>query len=97
MKNNKAVGKWQRKEIKYIMKNFDFHKMRKVMQFLNWRWQDDKTPPSITELKSKAKSMLEDTILDNADNCSGGGLHVEYSKKYKRLNLYFVVEQAGTL
>lgn len=42
-----------------VMDNFDFHKVRKVMKFLNWTWAfSDNAVPEVHELRKEARRHL---------------------------------------
>ena len=45
------------KKIKKIMKHFDFEKVHKVMELLDWKWKTEEgvEVPSIKQLKKYAK------------------------------------------
>ncbi len=92
------MKKWQYKRIKDIMKYFDFQKVHKVMKLLNWDWAPSTGIPSVAEIKDNARAKLVKAVTEGNDtDCyctSGGGLHVEYSKKYKRLDLFFCIEES---
>lgn len=47
------------KLIESILENFDFEKVRKVMDFLNWTWVDNEVP-STYKLINSAKKRLEE-------------------------------------
>lgn len=49
--------------IQYILNNFDFEEMHKVMSFLNWKWHDDNVP-TIDKLKERAKDLLNRAVLE---------------------------------
>ena len=53
--------------IKYIIDNFDFHKVNKVMISLCWTWAGSINSPNIDELKQKATELLND-ICDDDDH-----------------------------
>ena len=41
----------------YILQNFDFGKVHKVMQALNWTWHGDGVP-SVATIKQRASELL---------------------------------------
>lgn len=45
-----------------VMDNFNFEKVRQVMQFLDWGWgmEPDKAVPDVPTLKKTARSLLKD-------------------------------------
>lgn len=55
------------KQIKRIMKHFEFEKVHKCMVALNWEWGfKGSGVPSIEQLREKAESMLHD--MEDVDN-----------------------------
>ena len=89
-----------------ILDHFDFNKVHKVMEHLNWTWFDtDDQVPSISDIRKKARAFLRecaDKLLDNPDDnfpdytIGAGGL---YATAYRALGqdiaffkLYFAVE-----
>jgi len=48
-------------EISYILENFEFDKVKKVMDFLDWQWTHNGVSevPSIGKLVMSAKELLE--------------------------------------
>lgn len=75
--------------IEKIIENFDFDKVHKVMQHLNWTWNFEKNPPTVEQLKKTAATNLKSccSILNGKDgkkryNCSSGGF-VASARKYK--------------
>ena len=66
------------KLIDSILENFDFDKVRNVMNFLNWTWADNEVP-STYKLINSAKRRLEEAYeisMRENRNCSisSGGL-----------------------
>lgn len=45
---------------KSVLKNFDFEKVQKVMEFLNWRWDSLGRVPDAEEIKKQAKKLLKE-------------------------------------
>jgi len=85
--------------IEYILNNFDFHKVHKAMEILNWRWvtcDEDEAPP-ITKLREEARRLLEEVYkmkTKQSINYTGcGGFNVSYDKKYDVLTLNFCIEE----
>lgn len=69
--------------IDQIMDNFDFHKVRKVMKFLNWRWAlTESGVPEVYELKEEARRLLNECLYSMIQhgednwNISTGGFRV---------------------
>lgn len=88
-----------------ILDHFDFAKVQKVMEFMDWTWYDTDGVPSISDIRKKAREMLRlcaDKLLDNPEDAfpdyatGTGGL---YAKAYRDaengiayFRLYFAVE-----
>lgn len=85
------------KKVKKIMKHFDFKKVHKVMELLDWKWKTEEglEVPSVKQLKKHAKKQLEN-VVDNYKKkhedlyISSGGFEtrIEYGELYLR----FIVE-----
>lgn len=82
-----------KKAIKKILKNFDFEKVHRVMESLNWYWNDTKDGgvPTVEELKSQAKDFLKRVTEGEFSVISSGGLEAEYRNKV--LTLKFVLAE----
>ena len=78
---------WQPR-IDYILDEFDFEKVRKVMTELDWQWQSEGVP-LISQLRARARYLLWDAIEKDC-NVSTGGLSVRWEDDDIRLS--FVVE-----
>jgi len=80
--------------INYILDNFDFVRVNRVMTSLEWKWFDAKFGiPTIDELKSQAVRMLNDICdsdANNGDSISTGGFKVIMRNDY--LELEFILE-----
>ena len=66
------------KLIENILENFDFEKVRKVMDFLNWTWADNEVPSTYKLINSAKKRLEEAYTLSERENrncsISSGGL-----------------------
>jgi len=87
--------------IKNIIDNFDFHKVNKVMTFLNWTWAGSSKSPSISQLKVKATELLNDICDDYYDNeywefASVGSGGFEATRYEDHIGLEFVVSGWST-
>lgn len=52
------------KDIEDILDEFDFDVVKKVMNFLDWQWQDaDEGVPRIGELRKKARLLLSEVAV----------------------------------
>ena len=91
-----------------IMDDFDYEKVQKVMEYLNWKWYPiDGQIPSVTDLKKKSRELLYDVIehsLKYRSTCliSAGGFNVEAvwddeEFKLDEVNLKFILESNGAL
>ena len=68
----------QKKIINRIIKEFNFSKVRNVMQHLDWKWAFSKSKnriPTIAEMKNVARHLLEraanDSKLSSYNACGG--------------------------
>lgn len=76
-----------------IMDNFDFEKVAKVMEGLNWGWVNSETDlkiPDVSELRKQARRLLTTALKENT-SIATGGFKVTYLKDEKFLHLEFVV------
>lgn len=81
-----------KKAIKKILKNFDFGKVHRVMENLNWTWgSTDYTVPTIEDLKSQAKDLLKKVTEGDYKVISSGGFEAEYGNEV--LTLKFVLAE----
>lgn len=81
-----------------IMDNFDFGKVAKVMEGLNWRWANSETElqiPDVAELRKQARRLLKTALKENT-GIATGGFKVTYLKDEKFLHLEFVVSEWDT-
>ena len=66
----------QQEAIDYIMDSFDFNRVHKVMEFLEWQWADEGVPDEFS-IKREARRCLRYAI-ENKSDISTGGLTVKY-------------------
>jgi len=53
-----------KKQIDYIMDNFDFSRVHKAMKALNWKWAGaNYEVPEESDLRSTARRLLEDVAV----------------------------------
>ena len=52
--------KTKEQQIKEIVDNFDWAKVHKVMEALNWTWRDSEDIPTIGELVTNASQLMSD-------------------------------------
>jgi len=88
------------KDIENIIKNFDFERVHKVMEHLEWFWytsQTDNKVPSIGELMLNAKDLMERTYAEaverriNRTALGCGGFQASYEDGI--MNLQFVLDE----
>ena len=88
------------KDIENIIKSFDFAKVHKVMEHLEWFWAGSQTEsrvPSIGELVLHAKALMEQTQAEalerriNRVALGSGGFQVNYEDGI--MNLQFVLDE----
>jgi hypothetical protein len=84
MKNN------YNKQINYIINNFNFQRVKRVMDFLEWQWFEEGIPELETIIKF-ARELLNQCVTYNHKQLSSGGFLV--TKYEDRLDLKFVVEE----
>jgi hypothetical protein len=65
-------------QIVEIMANFDFKKVRKVMELLNWRWTDVGVP-EVLHLRKAARKLMGD-IQDDTIRLESGGFCVDVDR-----------------
>ena len=69
-----------RNKIDDIMENFDFERVHKVMDMLEWRWGSAKNGvPSVEELKKEAKRLLVSACVEK-NHISTGGFKAVFEK-----------------
>jgi len=83
-----------------ILDSFDFQKVQKAMTALAWHWSASKGVPSITELNSRSRELLEDVYRYQDSPCitiGCGGFEatriMEVGDLKKYLSLKFIVEE----
>lgn len=75
-------------QIDEIMDNFDFHKVQRVMEFMDWTWMGE--PPGAPALRKRARSLLKEVVEKDRLYAAQGGLRAEHM--LGRLRLSFVLE-----
>jgi hypothetical protein len=76
-------------QIDEIMDSFDFEKVQKIMEALNWEWNDEGVP-DIYSLRTSARKHLKAAAEIKGTSGSGGfTAHYTESKEWVRLELYF--------
>lgn len=52
------------RKIEYILDYFDFVKVQKVMECLDWKWRDSPDTPTIPELRIHAREQLREVVAN---------------------------------
>ncbi len=56
-----------------VLDEFDFEKVQRAMTALDWRWGVQPEPPSIGELRRKARELLNQVVEGRHASVSTGG------------------------
>lgn len=96
-------GQSMDKEIEYkirdnfseALERFDFEKVYRVMDYLNWRWGGDNHAPSLVQMIEMVKELFECAIKDFKETLcvSSGGFRVRIYEK-GRVEIQFVVGES---
>ena len=87
------------KNVEEIIRNFDFLRVKKVMDCLDWKWYFKDTPPSIGEIMIAAQNQLEEAIERKITLSSGGFKSTYYPKDEcgdECVELEFIIESWDT-
>lgn len=93
-------------KVEDVLDEFDFHKVQKVMEFLEWKWAKSDGVPTVGELRKRARNLLRDSAskaLFRNEFCSTetGGLRAECWPAEEgddiALRLSFILESFDTL
>ena len=83
-------------KIKSILNYFDFNKVKKIMDVLNWKWASSKNGvPDIDEIRKLATRLLIDACVEK-QNISTGGFRAVYDDNGDGdpyVGLEFIVEE----
>ena len=85
-------------KIKSILNHFDFNRVKKVMDVLNWKWASSCSKngvPDINEIRKLATRLLIDTCVEK-QNISTGGFRAVYDDNGDGdpyVGLEFIVEE----
>ena len=86
-----------RDSIDGILDEFDFEKVHRVMEFMNWKWAicDERIYdiPSISDLRKRARESLISVTEGGNKWCSCGGFYASNINGY--IDLRFVIEEKG--
>jgi hypothetical protein len=58
-------------QIDNIMDTFDFKKVKSIMRYLKWKWNDEESSPDEYEIRSHARHCLKEAAK-NAGYATGG-------------------------
>ena len=83
-------------KIKSILNHFDFNKVKKIMDVLNWKWASSKNGfPDMDEIRKLATRLLIDACVEKT-NISTGGFRAVYDDNGDGdpyVGLEFIVEE----
>jgi hypothetical protein len=86
----------QQDAIDGIMDYFNFEKVLKVMELLDWKWvATEEGIPTVPELRQEARRLLKMSFKEKTD-VSTGGFHVRYESDAdgsEFIQLIFAVEE----
>lgn len=63
------------KQIDYVLDYFDFEKVHKTMEALDWNWSTTEGVPMIGELRSRARELLTEAVTKVKQNQEFGAGH----------------------
>jgi hypothetical protein len=80
-------------QIDEIMDSFDFQKVHKIMEAINWRWHEEGVP-DVYSLRTLARKHLKEAVEIKGAISSGGftAAYTENKEPWVRLELYFGVD-----
>lgn len=83
-------------KIKSILNNFDFHRVKKVMEVLNWEWASSKHGvPDMDEIRKLATRLLIDACIEEQNISTGGfkAVYEDIGDGDPYVGLEFIVEE----
>ena len=80
-----------------IMDWFDFERVRKTMNALDWKWMDNPESPTVQELKQKVRELFWSCYDRKADFSSIGGFKVRIDYEEDFAECSFVVTSLETI
>jgi hypothetical protein len=84
-------------QIDEIMDTFDFERVHKVMEYLDWTWGGYPESPSISVIRIHARERLKDAVKHGSSNTGGFVATKEEGavggEPWVSMNLLFAVEQ----
>jgi hypothetical protein len=78
-------------QVDYVINNFDFEKVYKVMSFLEWHWYPHERPPTQGEMRELAERLLYEAVKEKT-SVATGGFAASYFPDAQMLTLTFTVE-----
>jgi hypothetical protein len=76
--------------VENCIENFDFLKVKMVMDFLNWQWAKLKAVPKISDMKDWVKDLSESLLKHMKENpkqrkfsTSSGGFEIIFTRTYE--------------
>lgn len=88
------TSNWEEDLINEVMDNFDFERVKKVMDVLDWKWYSTGAyVPNLDDIKVHAKELLQEAIRLET-KIGSGGFEAEYlpDNEPDKLVLRFVLE-----
>lgn len=79
-----------------IMDNFDFNQVSLVMEALNWKWGNDDSSPTQSEIRSSARQLLKDLVCEPELSGLATGGFFATRHPCGELDLKFVVDHWTT-
>lgn len=81
-----------------IMDSFEFGKVLRIMQHLNWKWTNSNGVPDEIELRKEARRLMKDAVECGGWAGTGGFTAIfteNKSERWIRLNLYFGISDTN--
>ena len=72
-------------QIDEIMDNFDFERVHRMMNTLDWKWVDgdgEFSVPDVPELRKTARRLLYQVIDEGFIHCGSGGFNVSKGENW---------------
>jgi hypothetical protein len=84
--------------IEAVMDYFDFHKVKQVMEVLDWQWHSCAGIPEIADMRKAVRELMRDSYKYKEDECtsSTGGFEVYYYRPDDYFHVGFIVEDIVT-
>ncbi len=88
-----------------IMNSFDFDTVQKIMKLMKWTYLNEKTSPSVEQLKACAESLFDSLVKNlqtslDCNYCSSGGFKVSlyrYEEEYELTLEFVAIEKSSYL